>query len=71
MNMYLPESFHDVSEDHTYPIIMINGSHGIKFFHMISGIVKHLSSVTLMPEAIVISFDEEKHYAPNVYTNGM
>ncbi|WP_271767457.1 alpha/beta hydrolase-fold protein [Aquimarina algiphila] len=71
MNIYLPESFHDASEDHTYPIIMISGSHGVKFFQMISGVVKHLSSVTRMPEAIVISFDEEKHYAPNVYTNGM
>lgn len=71
MNIYVPESFHVASKDHTYPVVMISGSHGVKFFQMISGIIRHLSSVTRMPEAIVISFEEETHYAPNVYANGM
>ncbi|WP_438422220.1 alpha/beta hydrolase-fold protein [Aquimarina macrocephali] len=71
MNIYVPESFHVASKDHTYPVVMISGSHGVKFFQMISGVIRHLSSVTRMPEAIVISFEEETHYAPNVYANGM
>ncbi|WP_103072382.1 alpha/beta hydrolase-fold protein [Aquimarina sediminis] len=71
MNIYLPDSFEVASEDHTYPVIMLSGSHGSQFFLTISGIIKHLSYVTRMPEAIIISFEEETHYAPNVYTNGM
>ncbi|MDY8136564.1 alpha/beta hydrolase-fold protein [Aquimarina sp. 2201CG5-10] len=71
MNIYLPESFYTASEDHTYPVILISGSHGNKFFLTISGVIEHLSYVNRMPEAIVISFEEETHYAPNVYTNGM
>ena len=71
MNVYLPKSFHVASKEHTYPIIFLHGIHGEKFFLTISGIVEHLSYVTRMPEAIVVSFPKSGYYAPDVYTNGM
>ncbi len=71
LNVYLPESFYEASEEHTYPLLMISGDHGHQFFHMITGLVKHLSYVNRMPECVVISVAEGRYYAPNVYTNGM
>lgn len=71
MNILLPESFYEASEDHVYPVLFIDGAHGDQFFSTVGGMVRHLSSVSRMPETIVISFHNSKTYAPNVYTNGM
>ncbi len=68
INVFLPETYHSDSDLHTYPLIVLLEN---EFFYQITGIVKHLSSVSSMPQAIVISFpnDFEKFYAPKVYTN--
>ncbi|MGB6151814.1 MAG: alpha/beta hydrolase-fold protein, partial [Pricia sp.] len=71
LNIYLPKSFHIASKDHTYPLLLLYGEHGNQFFLTTSGIVEHLSSVHRMPEAVVVSFNESKNYAPDVYANGM
>lgn len=71
MNILIPESFYEASEDHVYPVLFIDGSHGDQFFSTVGGMVRHLSSVSRMPETIVISFHNSRSYAPNVYTNGM
>ncbi|WP_286269175.1 alpha/beta hydrolase [Thalassotalea hakodatensis] len=70
LNIYLPANFDTVSEDFRYPIIFINGSHGNRFFHTLTGIVKHLASVDRMPESIVVSLNYSGHF-PDTYTNGM
>ena len=66
INIYLPESFHEASDDYTYPVLVLLED---EFFHMVSGVVKHLSSVERMPEAIVVSI-LDMSYIPTVYTNG-
>lgn len=66
INIYLPDSFHDDSEDHQYPVLLLLED---EFFYMVSGVVKHLSSVERMPQAIVVSI-LEMSYIPTVYTNG-
>ncbi|MGS2764424.1 alpha/beta hydrolase-fold protein [Sinomicrobium sp. M5D2P9] len=66
MHIYLPESFHEVSNDHTYPVLLLLED---EFFYMVSGVVKHLSSVERMPETIVVSI-LDMSYIPAVYTNG-
>ncbi|MBC9798090.1 alpha/beta hydrolase [Sinomicrobium weinanense] len=66
MNIYLPESFHEVSDDHTYPVLLLLED---EFFYMVSGVVKHLSSVERMPETIVVSI-LDMSYVPTVHTNG-
>lgn len=68
INIYLPETYEKDCSLHTYPLIILLEN---EFFYQITGIVKHLSSVSSMPEAIVISFPKgfEKFYAPKVYTN--
>ena len=68
MDIYLPETYHDASSDHVYPVIVVLES---EFFHVTTGIVKHLSSVSRMPEAIVVAFsgESEGFYAPSIYTN--
>ncbi len=68
LNVYLPETYNQASDLHTYPLIVLLEN---EFFYQITGMVKHLSSVSSMPEAIVISFPNgfEKFYAPKVYTN--
>lgn len=71
MNILIPESFYEASDDHVYPVLFIDGSHGDQFFSAVGGIVKHLSSVSRMPETIVISFHDANIYAPHVYSNGM
>ncbi len=71
INVFLPESFHESSEEHRYPLIILMGSHGDRFFLTTAGIVQHLASVDRMPDSIVISFHRARYYAPNVYTNGM
>lgn len=71
MNIRLPESFYEVSEDHVYPVLLIDGTHGDQFFSTVSGMVRHLSSVSRMPETIVISFHDNMIYAPHVHSNGM
>ncbi|GAB5522471.1 MAG: hypothetical protein Roseis2KO_03430 [Roseivirga sp.] len=71
MNIHIPESFYEDSDDHVYPVLFIDGPHGDQFFSTVSGIVRHLSSVTRMPETIVISFHDDLIYAPYVYSNGM
>lgn len=65
-NIYLPESFHEASEEHTYPVLVLLED---EFFHMVSGVVKHLSSVERMPETIVVSI-LDMSYMPTVFTNG-
>ncbi len=54
----------------TFPVLFVNGSHGDQFFHQISGIVKHLTSVDRMPDTIVVSLNYSGYY-PEVQTNGM
>lgn len=71
VNLYLPEYYHESSEDHTYPVIYLNGSHGDRFFQTTAGIVRHMSYVERMPEAIVVSFHDGISYAPTVYNNDM
>ena len=66
INISLPESFSFVSEQHSYPILMLLED---EFFLMTSGVVKHLSSVERIPETIVVSI-LEMSYSPTVYTNG-
>ncbi len=65
-NIHLPESFHTASADHTYPVLILLED---EFFFMVSGVVKHLSSVERMPETIVVSI-LDMSYMPTVYTNG-
>ncbi len=67
-DVYLPETYNETSTLHTYPVILLLEN---EFFYQITGVVKHLSSVSSMPEAIVIGFPKgfEKFYAPKVYTN--
>jgi predicted alpha/beta superfamily hydrolase len=71
MNIMLPEGFYESSEDHVYPVLFIDGYHGDEFFYAVGSIVKHMASVTRMPETIVISFHNSITYGPDVYTNGM
>ncbi|TXN37299.1 tetratricopeptide repeat protein [Flagellimonas hymeniacidonis] len=66
INIFLPEGFHKSSERHTYPVLMLLEN---EFFHMVSGVVKHLSSVERMPETIVVSLTDGAHI-PKLYTNG-
>lgn len=66
MNIYLPEAFHESSDDHTYPVLLLLED---EFFFMAAGVVKHLSSVERMPETIVVSI-LDMSYIPAVYTNG-
>ena len=58
MNLYLPQMYEHHSDDFRYPIIFFNGSHGHQFFHMTTGLVKHLSSVNRMPDSIVVSLNQ-------------
>ncbi|MEO9806127.1 MAG: alpha/beta hydrolase-fold protein [Reichenbachiella sp.] len=71
VNIYLPEHYYESSEEHTYPVVLLNDRHGDQFFHTTAGIVRHLSSVDRIPESIVVSFHNAEGYAPNVYNNGM
>ncbi|GAA4274839.1 alpha/beta hydrolase-fold protein [Aquimarina gracilis] len=68
IDIYLPESYNKDCNLHTYPLIVLLEN---EFFYQITGIAKHLSSVSSMPESIVISFPDgfEKFYAPKIYTN--
>lgn len=66
INIYLPENFHEASEDHRYPVFVLLED---EFFYMVSGVVKHLSSVERMPETVVVSI-LDMSYIPTVYTNG-
>src|SRR5690606_9845154 len=65
-NIHLPESFYKASDEHTYPVLILLED---EFFYMVSGVVKHLSSVERMPETIVVSI-LDMSYMPTVYTNG-
>ncbi len=66
INVFLPESFHESSEKHTYPVLLLLED---EFFLMTSGVVKHLSSVERMPETIVVSLVDGPTI-PKLYTNG-
>jgi predicted alpha/beta superfamily hydrolase len=66
VNIFLPESFNEASEQHTYPILLLLED---EFFLMVSGVVKHLSSVERMPETIVVSLVDGPE-VPKLYTNG-
>lgn len=66
INIFLPESFYMVSEKHTYPVLLLLED---EFLLMVSGMVKHLSSVERMPETIVVSLIDGPH-TPKFYTNG-
>ena len=66
VNIFLPESFYEVSAQHTYPVLLLLED---EFFLMVSGVVKHLSSVERMPETIVVSLVDGPH-VPKFYTNG-
>lgn len=70
INVYLPSSFYEVSDDYKYPVIFINGSHGNRFFHTLTGVVKHLSDLDRMPESIVVSLNYSGHF-PSLITNNM
>jgi len=66
INICLPENFHEVSKEHTYPVLLLLEN---EFFQMVSGVVKHMSSVERMPETIVVSLTDGAH-VPKLYTNG-
>ncbi|MEQ8683854.1 MAG: alpha/beta hydrolase-fold protein [Imperialibacter sp.] len=66
VNIFLPESFYEVSAQHTYPVLLLLED---EFFLMVSGVVKHLSAVERMPETIVVSLADGPHI-PKFYTNG-
>jgi hypothetical protein len=70
MNLYLPTSFSASSMEHTYPVIVANGSHGKEFFHTLTGVVKHLGELDRMPVSIVVSLNDSGYY-PATFTNGM
>ncbi|MEM1181292.1 MAG: alpha/beta hydrolase-fold protein [Acidobacteriota bacterium] len=70
MNLYLPESFHDSSSEHTYPVIFANGSHGEEFFHLLAGLTRHLGHRERMPESIVVSLNDMGPI-PRIFTHGM
>lgn len=69
MNIYLPEDFEQSSAHHTYPVIFITDGHGMKFFHALTGIVKHLSEVERMPKSIIVSLNDT--HAPEIFINDM
>lgn len=71
VNIYLPEYYEVSSPDHTYPVILLNDEHGDRFFLTTAGVVRHLSYVERMPEAIVVSFHDTSGHLPDVYNNGM
>lgn len=62
----LPAGFHESSAQHTYPVLLLLEG---EFFQVVSGVVRHLSSVERMPETLVVSLIDE-HVTPAVYTNG-
>ena len=66
VNIFLPESFYEASTQHTYPVLLLLED---EFFLMVSGVVKHLSSVERMPETIVVGLVDGPH-VPKFYTNG-
>lgn len=66
INIYLPDNYEKSSEQLTYPVLVLLED---EFFYMVSGVVKHLSSVERMPETIVVSI-LDMTYIPTVYTNG-
>jgi len=66
VNIFLPDSFYESSVEHTYPVLLLLED---EFFLMVSGMVKHLSSVERMPETIVVSLIDGPHI-PKFYTNG-
>ncbi|MEQ8534989.1 MAG: hypothetical protein RIB86_24255, partial [Imperialibacter sp.] len=66
VNIFLPESFYEVSAQHTYPVLLLLED---EFFMMVSGVVKHLSAVERIPETIVVSLVDGPHI-PKFYTNG-
>ncbi len=66
VNVFLPESFYEVSADHTYPVFLLLED---EFFLMVSGMVKHLGAVERMPDCIVVSLVDGPH-VPKFYTNG-
>lgn len=70
MSIHVPKSFDLASDDHTYPVIFANGSHGRNFFATLVGIVEHLGDRERIPESIVVSLDDAGAI-PDVYTNGM
>jgi len=70
INIYLPNDFAQSSSAMTYPVIFINDGHGEQFFHALTGIVNHLSSVDRMPKSIVVSLNSGGHI-PEIFTNGM
>lgn len=65
-NISFPEGYHQSSEQHTYPVLLLLEN---EFFQLVSGVVRHLSSVERMPETLVVSLSDE-HITPTVYTNG-
>lgn len=65
INIFLPESFTVDSDEHTYPVLLLLED---EFFLMVSGVVKHLSSVDRMPNTIVVSLVEGPDI-PKLYTN--
>lgn len=70
MDIYLPASHGVASEDHTYPVIFVNGGHGEQFFMTLAGIVKHLADRERMPESIVVSLNDMGDI-PKIFSNGM
>jgi predicted alpha/beta superfamily hydrolase len=70
ISVFLPPSFDEASDDHTYPIIFANDEHGRQFFHTLTGVVSHLSKLDRMPESIVVSLNSGGHI-PEVHTHGL
>jgi predicted alpha/beta superfamily hydrolase len=66
MNISLPDNFDLSSPEHTYPVLLLLED---EFFLMVSGVVKHLSSIERMPETIVVSLQDEVP-VPELFTNG-
>lgn len=66
MNISLPVTYEESSPEHTYPVLFLLED---EFFVMVSGVVKHLSSMERMPETIVVSLQDEVP-VPELFTNG-
>lgn len=66
MNISLPDNFDLSSPEHTYPVLFLLED---EFFVMVSGVVKHLSSMERMPETIVVSLQDDVP-VPELFTNG-
>lgn len=69
LHIWLPDDFDASSAEHTYPVLLANGTHGHKFFATIAGMVKHFGDRERMPETLVVAMDGLE--VPLIHSHGM